>query len=63
MFKDVDEMMGGMEVPDNLPATKHIDISNEEYQKIQSLFCIHPERLNPEDAIKSVFDSLNSMET
>lgn len=48
------------EVPENLPNIEYIDISNEDYQKIQNLFSLQPERLNPEDAIKSVCDSLNS---
>ena len=48
------------EIPDNLPKPTYIYISNEDYMKIQSLFLIDPERLNLEDAIKSVCDSLNS---
>jgi hypothetical protein len=36
------------EVPDKLPEIKYIDISDEEYMKIQSLFSMQPERLNPE---------------
>lgn len=53
MFKD-------KEIPEVLPEIKYIDISNEDYMKIQNLFSIQPERLNPEDAIKSVCDSLIS---
>ena len=41
------DSMDGIEVPDELPPIKQIDISNEEYQKIMNLF--QPERLNPED--------------
>lgn len=48
------------EIPENLPEIKHIFISNEDYMKIQSLFSMQPERLNPEDAINSVCDSPNS---
>jgi hypothetical protein len=39
--------MDGMEVPENLPPIKYIDISNEEYQKIMDLF--QPKRSKRED--------------
>mgnify|MGYP001594690522 CR=1 FL=1 len=48
------------EIPDVLPEIKYIDISDEDYRKIQGLFSLQPERLNPEDAIKSVCDSLTT---
>jgi hypothetical protein len=53
-------MFEDREIPEKLPEIKYIDISNEDYMKVQSLFSLQPERLNPEDASNSVCDSLNT---
>lgn len=57
-----------MEIPDILPEIKYVDVSNEDYRKIQALFSMQPERLTLEDLsvfdnAQEIFDSLNSRET
>ncbi len=47
--QDMKVMFGGREVPEMLPEIKYVDISDEEYQRIQNMFKCQPKLSRRED--------------